>query len=189
MLTKVWLIQVMYTVQCYNELLCMTIGSQSQATLPTGEGSLIIDEVKVVCIHVHVSVQCTRWNVAIQVRMKLVWSSRNQKFIGHAMSHEELTSLCDVYKTLSPDYRRQTSYFLQTLWRDFTSDFDVISPHYSSDSPFSHDALCRIVIDAIQQFHLSGFKTVAVVADGAPSNLKMIKEMSGARNGAYGCVQ
>ena len=124
-----------------------------------------------------------------QVGMKLLWSSQNQKFIGHAMSHDELTSLCDVYKTLSPDYRqRQKSYFLQTLWRDFTSDFDVIGPHYSSDGPFSHDALCRIVIDAIQQFHLCGFQTVAVVADGAPSNLKMIKELSGARNGAYGLV-
>ena len=121
--------------------------------------------------------------------MMLLWSSRNQNSIGHAMSHDELTSLCDVYKTLSPDYRqRQTSYFLQTLWRDFTSDFDVIGPHYSSNGPFAHDALCRIVIDAIQQFHLCGFQTVAVVADGAPSNLKMIKEMSGARNGAYGLV-
>ena len=39
-----------------------------------------------------------------QVGMKLLWSSRNQKFIGHAMSHDELLSLCDVYKTLSPDY-------------------------------------------------------------------------------------
>ena len=121
--------------------------------------------------------------------MKLLWSSRNQKFIGHAMTHDELTSLCDVYKTLSPDYRgRQTSYFLQTLWRDFTSDFDVIGPHYSSDCTFSHDVLCRVLVDAIEQFHLCGFKTVAVVVDGASANMKMIKEMSGAPQKAYGFV-
>ena len=92
-----------------------------------------------VTIHVHVAVQYTciyqmecGYTWILQVGMKLLWSSRNQKFI-------ELTSLCDVYKTLSPDYgQRQTSYFLQTLWRDFTSDFDVIGPHYSSDGPFSH---------------------------------------------------
>ena len=121
--------------------------------------------------------------------MKLLWSSRNQKFIGHAMSHDELISLCDVYKTLSPEYRgRQTSYVLQTLWRDFTSDFDVIGPHYTSDCTFAHDVLCRVVIDAMQQLHLCGFQTIAVVTDGASANLKMIKEMSGASTGAYGLV-
>ena len=121
--------------------------------------------------------------------MKLLWSSRNQKFIGHVMSHDELSSLCDVYKTLSPDYRgRQTSYFSQTLWRDITSDFDVIGPHYSSDCMFSHDVLCRVLVDAIQQFYLCGFKTLAVVTDGASANMKMIKEMSGASQKAYGLV-
>ena len=103
------------------------------------------------------------------------------------MSHDEMASLCDVYKTLSPDYqRRQTSYFLQTLWRDFTSDFDVIGPHYSNDSTFSHDVFCRVLIDAIQQFHVCGFQTLAIVTDGASANTKMIKEMSGVPQKAYG---
>ena len=125
----------------------------------------------------------------IQVWMKLLWSSRNQKFIGHAMSQDELTSLCDVYKTLSPDYRGlQTSYFLQTLWRDFTSDFDMIGLHYSSDCTLSHDVLCRVLIDAMEQFHFCGFKTIAVVVDGASANMQMIKEMSGAPQKAYGFV-
>ncbi len=122
-----------------------------------------------------------------QVGVKLLWSSRNQRFIGHAMSHDEMATLCDVYKTLCPDYRgRQTSYVMQTLWRDLTSDFDVIGPHYTNDKTFPHDKLCPILIDAIQQFHLCGFKTVAVVCDGASSNMSMIKEMSGAPAKAYG---
>ena len=55
--------------------------------------------------------------------MRLVWSSRSQKFTGHAMTHEELTTLCDVYQTLKSDFRqKQTSYVLQTLWRDLTSE-------------------------------------------------------------------
>lgn len=54
--------------------------------------------------------------------MRLVWSSRSQKFTGHAMTHKELSILCDVYQTLSPDFRqKQTSYVLQTLWQDLTS--------------------------------------------------------------------
>ena len=62
------------------------------------------------------------------------------------MTHDELASLCDVYDVLQPDYRkRQTTYVLQTLWRDLTSDFDVIGPHYTNDSPFSHHNLCHIL--------------------------------------------
>ena len=46
------------------------------------------------------------------------------------MTHEELSTLCDVYQTLAPDYRqKQTSYVLQTLWRDLTSDVCAILIH------------------------------------------------------------
>ncbi len=38
------------------------------------------------------------------VGMKLIWSSKNNKFIGHAMTHDELASLTDVYTVLQPDY-------------------------------------------------------------------------------------
>ncbi len=112
--------------------------------------------------------------------MKLLWSSRSQKFIGHAMTHDEMSSLSDVYAALSPDYRkRQTNYVLQTLWRDLTSEFDVIGPHFTTDNAFTHEFLCRILMESIHQFHVCGFETVAVVCDGAAPNLTMVKEMSG----------
>ena len=121
--------------------------------------------------------------------MKLLWSSRNQKFIGHSMTHDELASMSDVYSVLSPDYRkRQTTYVLQVLWRDLTSEFDIIGPHYTSDSQFPHQALCRLLIDSIHQFHVCGFETVAVVCDGAAPNMTMVKEMSGAARKAYRCA-
>jgi len=73
-------------------------------------------------------------SVNTKVGMKLLWSSRNQKFVGHAMTHEEMTTLCDVYRSLQPGFRqKRTSYILQTLWRDLTSDFDIVGPHYTSD--------------------------------------------------------
>ena len=120
------------------------------------------------------------------VGAKLLWSSPSQKFIGHAMLHNELTSLCYVYSTLSPDYRkRQTTYVLQTLWRDLTSDFDVIGPHFTNDSTFPHHMLCSVLMESIHQFHICGFEVIAVVCDGASSNMTMIKEMSGAERKAY----
>jgi len=78
--------------------------------------------------------------------MKLLWNSRNQKFVGHAMNHEEMATLCDIYRTLQPGFRqKRTSYVLQTLWRDLTSDFDVVGPHYTSDGTMS----VSLVIHAI----------------------------------------
>ena len=66
--------------------------------------------------------------------MKLLWNSRNQKFVGHAMTHDEMTTLCDVYQTLQPSFHeKRTSYVLQTFWQDLTSDFDIVGPHYTSE--------------------------------------------------------
>ena len=97
--------------------------------------------------------------------------------------------MSDVYSVLSPDYRkRQTTYVLQVLWRDLTSEFDVIGPHYTSDSQFPHQALCRLLFDSIHQFHVCGFETVAVDCDGAAPNMTMVKEMSGAARKAYRCA-
>ena len=65
-------------------------------------------------------------NSAFKVGVRLIWSSQNQKFIGHSMTREELTTLCDVYLTLNPEFRqKQTSYILQTLWRDLTSQVSM----------------------------------------------------------------
>ena len=74
----------------------------------------------------------------LKVGMKLLWNSRNQKFVGHAMTHDEMTTLCDVYRTLQPSFRqKRISYVLQTLWRDLTSDFDIVGPHYTSEGTMS----------------------------------------------------
>jgi len=77
--------------------------------------------------------------------MKLLWNSRSQKFVGYAMTHEQLSTLCDVYCILQPGFRqRRTGYILQTLWRDLTFDFDVIGPHYTSETTMSV-SLCNLV--------------------------------------------
>ena len=66
--------------------------------VPNWEGILIVDEVKVgLKIHCH---------------------AKTGKFIGMAMSSDELGSLHDVFQTLKPGHRTQkTLYVLQYLWR------------------------------------------------------------------------
>ena len=42
----------------------------------------------------------------------------------------EMSSLANIYQTLDQDTATQTSYILQFLWRDLTSDFDIIGPYF-----------------------------------------------------------
>ena len=78
------------------------------------EGVLIFDEVK--------------------VGLGLQWSSRNDEFIGHTMNSSEMSTLHDVYEVLDQhtENTSKTSYVLQSLWRDLSSDYDIIGPHYTS---------------------------------------------------------
>ena len=99
--------------------------------------------------------------------MKILWSSRNQKFVGHAMSAEEMSSLCDVYRTLSPYFRqRKTNYVLQTLWRDLTSNFDVIGPHYSSEGTMD------VSYFLVNMLH--GVKTSSILCTYSTSSLYLV---------------
>lgn len=70
------------------------------------DGVLIFDEVKVI--------------------NRLMWNSRSQKLIGLSMTHKEMSSLSDIYRTMNGDLAQQTSYIVQFLWRDLTCNFDII---------------------------------------------------------------
>ena len=72
-----------------------------------GDGVLIFDEVKVI---------------------SRLWNS-SQTLIGLSMTHEEMASLADIYKTICDNgYAAQTTHILQFFWRDLTSDYDIIGP-------------------------------------------------------------
>lgn len=71
------------------------------------DGALIFDEVKVI-----------------------MWNSRSQTLIGLSMTRVEMSSLANIYQTLDQDTATQTSYILPFLWRDLTSDFDIIRPYF-----------------------------------------------------------
>ena len=133
---------------------------------PLGEGVLIFDEVK--------------------VAMKVSWNSRNEELVGLAMTSVEMQTLQDVYDTLTSERKIQkASYVLQTLWRDLTSEYDIIGPYYTSASTMKSKFLFPCVMDAIYQFHLFSFETSLIICDGASSNLTMLKALCG-RDGPYG---
>ena len=59
-------------------------------------------------------------------------------------------------------------------------------PSTLNSSFVQHKFLIPCLMDAMFKFHKFGFKSVAVVCDGASSNLSMIKVLSGSEAKEYG---
>ncbi len=107
---------------------------------PLGEGVLILDEVKVIG--------------------KVMWNSRNGRMVGLAMDPCISPSLSDLDPDNIEKEQRAAEYFLQFLWRDVSSSFDIIGPHYSTvrsmDAHFTYACLMDC-IDAFQAFKFKVF--------------------------------
>ena len=116
----------------------------------------------------------------VHVIARLMWNSRSQQLVGFAMTPAEMSCLLDVYQTLEEDHATKgTDHILQFLWRDMTSDFDIVGPYYTSNGPFESKFLIGIVLETVKVFHLYGFNTCLLVCDGASQNLSTIKASMG----------
>ncbi len=134
---------------------------------PLGEGILIFDEVK--------------------VTGKVKWSSKSNKFYGLEMTKDEFPYLDDIYETLDPEYKpKPAQYMLQFLWRDLTSDFDVVGPYYSTHESFDHKFIISCVMETMRIFHAYDFLVVGLVCDGASPNLAAIKLLCTGKRGVFG---
>lgn len=119
------------------------------------DGVLIFDEVKVIS--------------------RMMWNSRSQKVMGLCMNHVDLSSLSDVYQMLDDDVAHQTCYILQFLWRDLTSDYDIIGPYFTCSKSLEAKFIISCVLETVKLFQLHSLKTSIIVCDGASSNLSAIK--------------
>ena len=98
-----------------------------------------------------------------------------------------MVSLHDIYEEQDP-FRRQmrVSYAHQFLWRDLTSEFDVTGPYYKSEVGMKHQFVMTCILTTIHAFHLYGFEVMAIVLDGASTNLAAMKYFTMGKAGAYG---
>ena len=133
--------------------------------VPQSDGVLVFDEVKVAC--------------------QLMWNSRNQTLSGLAMTADDMSSLIDVYQLLQkPQVAAQTNYILQFLWRDLTSNYDIIGPYFTSAESVNSKFVLTCVLDTVKLFEHHGLKTSLLVCDGCAANLTAIKATCG-ECGAY----
>ena len=134
---------------------------------PLSEGILIFDEVK--------------------VGSKVHYHAKTGKLIGLAMTSDELGSLHDVYRSLALTHRAEkTSYILQYLWRCTSSNFDIIGPYFSAADRLKAKYILATLFDTMCVLQLFGFKTKAILGDGAGPNLSMLKHLTGFGSGAFG---
>lgn len=99
------------------------------------------------------------------------------------MSSDEFTSLHDVYQGLVDDDKCQkTQYVVQFLWRDLSSDFDAIGPHFTCSTTMETAHLHSMVIRTMLSFCQFGFLIRALLCDGASTNLSLLKKFCGYSN-------
>ena len=73
---------------------------------------------------------------------------------------------------------------LQFLWRDLTSQFDIVGPYFTSSGSVDGKFVLACVLETVKLFQLHSLKTSVLVCDGGSSNVAAIKASDGC-HGAY----
>ena len=105
--------------------------------------------------------------------------------MGLGMTSKNLSSLNDIYSVLqSSECKKQTSYILQFLWRDLTSEFDIVGPYFTSSPTVESKFVLACVFETVRLFQFHGLKTSLLVCDGGSSNITTVKATHG-HHGVY----
>ena len=89
------------------------------------------------------------------------------------MSSDEFQSLYNIYEG-NLEGCHKTTYVLQFMWRDLTSNFDVIGPYFTLSSTIEATSL-YLVTKTMLAFHKYNFSIRCLLCDGASSNLALLK--------------
>ena len=89
-------------------------------------------------------------------------------------------TLHDVFRELDEDFRtNSTSYILQFMWRDLSSNFDIIGPYFTAEKSLETKFLASCLLESMYVFEIYGFHVSALVCDGASCNLALLKQLCG----------
>jgi len=100
----------------------------------------------------------------------------DETVVGIAMSAEDLVSLRDVYDEVQQGASR-TSHVMQFLWRDYSGNFDVIGPYFTSEGGLGGHAVFAALWDTVAWLARHGFQTHSVCSDAASTNVKAFDAM------------
>ena len=116
----------------------------------------------------------------------IYWNAKSNKFIGHALTHDDMAGLHDIYQELNEDTKtKKASYILQFLWRDVVTNVDIIGPYYTSQEGLDHKFMMSCVMETMHLFYMYDFQVVLLICDGASANLKLLKLLCSGGCGVY----
>ena len=95
------------------------------------------------------------------------------------MTHEQLTTLADVYEELKEGQAEKTTYILQFMWRYISSKYDVIGPYFTSSSGLDAQLTAVCLYETMGAMESVGFGVKALICDGASWNLSLVKKLCG----------
>ena len=103
------------------------------------------------------------------------------------MTADQLSSLHDIFlQVLDDDFKTvETTYVLQFIWRDLSSEFDVIGPYFTAGRSLETKFLMACLFDTMFVFETYGFSILGLVCDGAAANLALLKHLCGT-SGQFG---
>ena len=84
---------------------------------------------------------------------------------------------------------QKTAYIVQFLWRDLSSNFDVVGPYYSCSSSLETQSLHSMVVRTMLALSQFGFLVHALLCDGASSNLSLSELLCGYNNNEVDVTQ
>lgn len=143
--------------------------------------------VRCVC-HWHVSWPSVDWTISLQVTFQFCFHfshlSSNDRWCGILKSTTSFVLplvqmscvVCNVYELLDADFHtHQTTYVLQFMWRDITSDFEVIGPYFTSEKSLEMKFLAACLFEAMYVFETYNFHILGLICDGSSCNLALLK--------------
>ena len=110
--------------------------------------------------------------------MKVAWNLKGAGITGFSTSKDELKALHDVFSATVEPGAQKASYIVQFLWRDLTSNFDLIAPYFPVGSSMKSSVLQEFVMLSLKALTSYGFKVSILLCDGASSNLTVLKLLS-----------
>lgn len=114
-----------------------------------------------------------------KVQSKILFDMNGGTVKGFAMTPEELPFLQDIFESVDPTRNIKASYILQFIWRDLTSSYSIIGPHFAGEKSWNHSFLYDCLMRTVKLFSLYKFRVKILVCDGALSNLALLKLLAG----------